>query len=71
MMKLPARVLGRFAEQVDASTVAETWAHGEPMKPDKQRDCVSFLMAPRLATARDLAAAIAEQRRKPMPAVGS
>ena len=69
-MKLPARVLGRFAEQIDAATVAETWAMASRMKPDKQRDLCVFLMAPRLAAARDLAAVIAEQRRKPMPAGG-
>ena len=69
-MKLPARVLGRFADQVDATTVAETWAMACRMKPDKQRDLCVFLMAPRLAAARDLAAVIAEQRRKPMPAGG-
>jgi curved DNA-binding protein CbpA len=69
-MKLPARVLGRFAEQVDAATLAETWAMASRMKPDKQRDLCVLLMAPKLAAARDLAAAIAEQRRKPMPAGG-
>ena len=70
-MKLPARVLGRFADQIDPTTVAETWAMASRMKPDKQRDLCVFLMAPRVAAARDLAAAIAEQRRKPMPAGGN
>jgi hypothetical protein len=69
-LKLPSRVLGRFAEHVDAATVAETWAMASRMKPDKQRDLCVFLMAPKLAPARDLATAIAEQRRKPMPAGG-
>ena len=68
--KLPARVLGRFVEQVDAPTLSETWAMASRMKPDKQRDLCVFLMAPKLAPARDLATAIAEQKRKPMPAGG-
>lgn len=68
--KLPSRVLGRFAEQVDAATLTETWAMASRMKPDKQRDLCVFLMAPKVAPARDLATAIAEQKRKPMPAGG-
>ena len=68
--KLPSRVLGRFAEQVDAATLAETWAMASRIKPDKQRDLCVFLMAPKVAPARDLAMAITEQKRKPMPAGG-
>ena len=68
--KLPSRVLGRFADQVDAAVLAETWALASRMKPDKQRDLCVFLMAPKVAPARDLATAIAEQKRKPMPAGG-
>lgn len=68
--KLPSRVLGRFADQVDAAVLAETWALASRMKPDKQRDLCVFLMAPKMAPARDLATAIAEQKRKPMPAGG-
>jgi hypothetical protein len=70
-LKLPARVLGRFAAQVDAAAVAETWAMASRMKPDKQRDLCVFLMGPTLAPARDLAVAIAAQRRKAMPAGGN
>ncbi len=68
--KLPSRVLGRFADQVDAAVLAETWVLASRMKPDKQRDLCVFLMAPKVAPARDLATAIAEQKRKPMPAGG-
>lgn len=68
--KLPPRVLGRFADHVDAATLAETWALAARMKPDKQRDLCVFLMAPKMATARDLALAIGEQKRKPAPAGG-
>ena len=68
--KLPSRVLGRFADQVDAAVLAETWTLASRMKPDKQRDLCVFLMAPKVAPARDLATAIAEQKRKPMPAGG-
>jgi curved DNA-binding protein CbpA len=68
--KLPPRVLGRFAEYVDGAAVAETWGMASRMKPDKQRDLCVFLMAPKLAPPRDLATAIAEQKRKPMPAGG-
>jgi curved DNA-binding protein CbpA len=68
--KLPSRVLGRFADHVDAAILAETWTLASRMKPDKQRDLCVFLMAPKVAPARDLATAIAEQKRKPMPAGG-
>jgi hypothetical protein len=69
-LRLPARVLGRFVEQVDAATVAESWALASRMKKDSQRDLLVFVMAARLAPAGELATAIAEQRRKPMPAGG-
>ena len=68
--KLPPRVLGRFADLVDAASLAETWALASRMKPDKQRDLCVFLMAPKVAPARDLATAMTEQKRKPMPAGG-
>jgi curved DNA-binding protein CbpA len=68
--KLPPRVLARFADHVDAASLAETWAMASRMKPDKQRDLCVFLMAPKVAPARDLATAMTEQKRKPMPAGG-
>ncbi len=69
-LKLPSRVLGRFTDHVDAAILAESWTMASRMKPDKQRDLCVFLMAPKVAPARDLAMAIAEQKRKPMPAGG-
>jgi hypothetical protein len=68
--KLPPRVLARFADHVDPAILAETWTMASRMKPDKQRDLCVFLMAPKVAPARDLAAAMTEQKRKPMPAGG-
>lgn len=69
-LKLPPRVLGRFVATVDRRSVAETWGLAVKMKKDSQRDLCVFLMGPSLAPAGELAAAIAEQRRKPMPAGG-
>jgi curved DNA-binding protein CbpA len=69
-LKLPPRVLGRFVPQVDAAAVLETWALAVKMKKDNQRDLVVFVMGPKMAPAGQLAEAIAEQRRKPMPAGG-
>jgi hypothetical protein len=40
------------------------------MKHDRQRDLVVFLMGPTVAPAGELAAGIADQRRRPMPAGG-
>jgi len=69
-LKLPPRVLGRFVDHVDGATLTETWGLASRMKKDAQRDLVVFLMGPAVAPASELAAAIAEQRRKPMPAGG-
>jgi hypothetical protein len=68
--KLPPRVLGRFVEAVDAPTLVETWGLAARMKKDPQRDLCVFLMGPALAPAGELATAIADQRRRPMPAGG-
>jgi hypothetical protein len=70
-LKLPPRVLGRFVPQVDAAAVGEAWALASRMKKDSQRDLVVFLMGPVVASPGELAAAIAEQRKKPMPAGGT
>jgi len=40
------------------------------MKKDTQRDLCVFLMGPALASATELAVAIGEQRKRPMPAGG-
>lgn len=69
-LKLPPRVLGRFVPEVDAAAVAESWAAASRMKKDTQRDLVVFVMGSAVAAAGELAMAIAEQRRKPMPAGG-
>jgi curved DNA-binding protein CbpA len=69
-LKLPPRVLGRFVPQVDAATLTETWAMAAKMKKDPQRDLVVFLMGPAVAPAGELAAAIADSRRRPMLAGG-
>lgn len=69
-LKLPPRVLGRFVPQVDAATLTETWAMAAKMKKDTQRDLVVFLMGPAIAPAGELAAAIADSRRRPMLAGG-
>jgi curved DNA-binding protein CbpA len=69
-LKLPPRVLGRFVSMVNGQAVAETWTLASKMKKDIQRDLCVFLMGPQLASATELAVAIAEQRKKPMPAGG-
>lgn len=69
-MKFPPRVLGRIVPLVDAAAVSEAWAMASRTPKDKQRDLCVFLMGPSVAPAGELAAAINEQRRKPMPAGG-
>jgi hypothetical protein len=69
-MKMPPRVLGRVVPTVDGAAVAETWSLASKMKKDGQRDLCVFLMGPAMAPAGELAAAISDQRRKPMPAGG-
>lgn len=68
---LPPRMLGRFVAQVDAASVQESWGMASRMKRDDQRDVCVFIMGPAVAPAGELARAIAEQRRKPMPAGGT
>jgi curved DNA-binding protein CbpA len=69
-LRLPPRILGRFLPEVDGAAVLETWALAVRMKKDPQRDLCVFVMAPAVAPPGELAAAIAEQRRKRMPAGG-
>jgi curved DNA-binding protein CbpA len=69
-LKLPPRVLGRFVDYVDAPALTDTWSAAARMKKDSQRDLVVFLMGPSVAPPGELAAAIADQRRRPMPAGG-
>jgi len=56
------RVLGRFVARVDSATLQETWL--QAVKEPGDGPSVIFLMGNSLAPARELAAAIAEQRRK-------
>ena len=58
------RVLGRFVGAVDADAIADTWARAAKWNSSNDEVCV-FLMASDVAPARLLAAAVAEQRRKP------
>jgi hypothetical protein len=67
---VPPRILGRFVAQVDAASVQESWAMASRTKRDDQRDLCVFIMGPAVAQAGELGRAIAEQRRKPMPAGG-
>ena len=67
-LRPPPGVLGRIVETVDGAAVAETWGLALRWKKDGARDLCVFLMGASLASAGELAAAIAEQRRKPGPA---
>ena len=69
-LRLPPRVLGKFVPQVDAAAVGEGWGQASRMKKDSQRDLIVFVMGPAVAAAGELAAVIAEQRKRPMPAGG-
>ena len=68
--KTPPCVLGRFVEQVDAGVVIESWSAAARMKKDGPRDLVVFVMGPAVAPAGELAVAINEQRKKPIPGGG-
>jgi len=63
-------VLGRVVGTVDGPAVTETWALASKLRREGQRDLCVFLMGATVAPARELAAAIAEQRRKPLPGGG-
>ncbi|MDO8794267.1 MAG: J domain-containing protein [Vicinamibacterales bacterium] len=69
-LKIPPRVLGRVVPAVDGQTLVDTWNLAARMKKDGQRDLCVFLMGPVVAPAAELARAISEQRRRPMPAGG-
>ncbi len=69
-MKMPPRVLGRIVPTVSGEALTETWSLATRMKKDGQRDLCVFLMGPSVAAPSELATAIAQQRRKPMPAGG-
>jgi hypothetical protein len=69
--KTPPCVFGRFVEQVDAGVVTESWSAAARMKKDGPRDLLVFVMGPAVAPAAELAAAITEQRKKPIPGGGT
>jgi len=55
------RLLGRFLSRVDGPAVADTWVQAAKWTTD---DVCVFLLGSSLASARELATAIAEQRRR-------
>jgi hypothetical protein len=66
--KSPPRVFGRVVPVVDAAAVSEAWGLAARAPQEKPRDICVFLMGPAVAPPGDLAAAINQERRKPMPA---
>lgn len=59
------RVLGRFVSAVDAAAIADTWTQAAKWNAPSSEEVCVFLMASDVAPPRQLAEAIAEQRRKP------
>ena len=57
------RLLGRFVSRVDAESVADTWTNALKTGAASDEVCV-FLMGSSMASAGELARAIADQRRK-------
>lgn len=58
------RLLGRFVSHIDGPAVADAWAQAGRWGGPSHDDVCVFLIGPSLAPQADLAAAIAEQRRK-------
>ena len=69
-LKPPPRVLGRFVAEVTGAAVLETWSMASKMKKDPQRDLCVFLMGQSMGPRPELAAAVADARKKPMQAGG-
>jgi len=59
------RLLGRFVSRVDADSVAQAWTQAGKVAASAGEEICVILMGTALATARELADAIAEQRRRP------
>jgi curved DNA-binding protein CbpA len=59
------RLLGRFVSRVDADSVAQAWTQAGKWAASAGEEICVILMGTALATARELADAIAEQRRRP------
>jgi curved DNA-binding protein CbpA len=58
-------LLGRFVSRVDAHSVAQAWTQAGQWAASAGEEICVILMGTALATARELADAIAEQRRRP------
>ena len=58
------RLLGRFVSRVDADSVAQAWTQAGKVAASAGEEICVILMGTALATARELADAIAEQRRR-------
>jgi curved DNA-binding protein CbpA len=59
------RLLGRFVSRVDADSVSQAWTQAGKWAASAGEEICVILMGTALATARELADAIAEQRRRP------
>ena len=59
------RLLGRFVARVDSESVAEAWAQAGKLNAPADENLCVILMGTQLAPQRELADAIAEQRRRP------
>ena len=57
-------LLVKYVAQVDPSSIAEIWPAAARVRAPGAEGCVLMLVGPGMAPARELAAAIAEQRRK-------
>ena len=66
--KTPPQILGRVLSQLNGPAITETWGLAVKARKDaQQRELCVFVMAPDLSPAGELAVAIAEQRRRPVP----
>jgi curved DNA-binding protein CbpA len=60
------RLLGRFVSAVDADAIADTWSQAAKWNASSSEEVCVFLMASSVSPPRQLAEAIAAQRRKPV-----
>lgn len=59
------RLLARFVDTVDPEVIADTWTHVAKLNLAADEDVCVFLMGSAMSPPRDLAGAIADQRRRP------
>jgi hypothetical protein len=57
-------LLVKFVPHVDAAAVADVWAAGARVKAEGASGCVLMLVGPAVSPAKELGAAVTEQRRK-------